>query len=397
MKKKTSIIIAIISLILIILGTIYYRYYKIIHVSNHYELIDNLNIEYGSKIYPSYFIKSIKGKIIDEEVIDTYHLGPTEVTFSFINEYNKKVSSTFSIKVVDTTPPLIWVKNSYSITVNYTGNLEKDIMCADNYERNIKCTITGMYDLNTVGRYPLNISATDTSNNNTSIDFILYVNEKPTAPKKIIPTEFSDVITNYKTANTRIGIDVSKWQGNINWSKVKAAGVEFVIIKMGGQDGINGDNYIDSKFENNIKGALDVGLEVGLYYFSYAKTVKEATKQVAWITNNIKDYEISLPIAFDWEIWNHFNSLKINLVDLNLIAENYLEEMIIRGYSTMLYSSKNRLESIWTINEYPIWLAHYTKQTDYQGEFIFWQMTDTGHVDGIEDNYVDIDIMYLDK
>ena len=116
-----------------------------------------------------------------------------------------------------------------------------------------------------------------------------------------------------------------------------------------------------------------------------------------WIIKQIKDYDISLPIAFDWEIWNKFNYLDINLIELNLIAETYQKGETKQRYSTMLYSSKNRLERIWTVYEYPIWLAHYTEETNYQGDFVFWQISSTGHVDGIEDNYVDIDIMYLNK
>lgn len=393
MNKKYLFITPLI--LIVVLGTVYYQHYRTTHVSNHYELIDSLTIEYGSKVYPAHFIKSIQGKIIKEEKINTTKLGITEVEFSFINEYNKKVSSRFSIKIVDTTSPLIWVKDSYSINVNYPGNLIDNIMCADNYDRDIKCQITGSYDVNKVGKYPLNIKATDSSGNNTSIDFLLYVNEKETTPEEIMTIEFSDVITNYKNTITKIGIDVSKWQGDIDWNKVKAAGVEFVIIKIGGQDGINGDNYLDSHFKDNIEGALSVGLDVGLYYFSYAKTTNEATNQVNWIMNNIKDYSINLPISFDWEIWSQFNYLDINLVDLNLIAEAFLKEVTAKGYSPMLYSSKNRLERIWTISDCHIWLAHYTSETNYQGKYLLWQMTSNGHVDGIKDNYVDIDIMYL--
>lgn len=394
-KKKICIVITLILILIILLAVIGYKRYKTTHVSNHYKLIDNLKTEYGSKVYPNDFIDSIKGKIINKKLINTYSLGKKEVKFYFINEYNKKVYSTFNIEIVDTTPPLIWVSGAYSVTVGYTGNLEKDIFCADNYDRNISCTITGDYDLKTIGKYNLNISATDTSNNNTSVDFVLYVNKKTDNNEKIIALEFSDVVKNYKTENTKIGIDVSKWQGNIDWKKVSSAGVEFAIIRIGGQDGVNGEHYFDSHFKDNIKGALENKIPIGLYYYSYATSVKEATKQVKWIVKNINDYDITLPIAFDWEIWNKFNSLDINLTDLNLIAESYLKEVKDNGYIPILYSSKNRLERIWNISGYPVWLAHYVKSTDYKGEYLLWQMSSTGHVDGIEDNYVDIDIIYL--
>lgn len=158
-------------------------------------------------------------------------------------------------------------------------------------------------------------SLTDSSGNQTKKDFVLHVKEKsiegdvPEEPKKE-KLYIGDIINNYKTENTKIGIDVSKWQQEINWEEVKNAGVEFVIIRMGYQTKYDGECTIDPYFISNIEGAKSVGLPVGIYFYSYAKNVEQARNQAEWLKEILKDYKIDLPVAFDWESWSSFNTCR---------------------------------------------------------------------------------------
>lgn len=205
---------------------------------------------------------------------------------------------------------------------------------------------------------------------------------------------FSNAIEKYKKSNTKIGIDVSQWQGDIDWQKVKSAGAEFAIIRVGYQKGYDGENVIDPYFINNITKAKEAKLKVGIYYYSYAKTVKQAKEQAEWVADKLKNYEIDLPVAFDWESWSSFVTCKMSFFDINQVAHTYCNTLKEHGYKTSLYSSKNYLEKVWYPEEFDyIWLAHYTSKTDYKNKYGMWQFCNTGKIDGINGD-VDIDVLY---
>ena len=182
---------------------------------------------------------------------------------------------------------------------------------------------------------------------------------------------------------------------NVDFSKLKSAGVEFVIIRIGSSTGINGENFIDSKFIQNIKNANSVGIPVGVYFYSYANSVDRAISDAKWIIENIKDYKVELPIAFDWENWGSFNTYELSFFGLTNMAKRFMDTVKDAGYDAMLYSSKTYLENIWMSVDYPVWLAHYTKNTNYAGDYSYWQICSNGRVDGINGD-VDIDIRYID-
>ena len=100
-----------------------------------------------------------------------------------------------------------------------------------------------------------------------------------------------------------------------------------------------------------------------------------------------------MPVAFDWECYSTFNDMSLSIFGLNDVSNTFLDEVKKRGYKVMLYASKNYLESIWTYEKHPIWLAHYTSYTNYTGKYVMWQLTDKGKIDGI-DKLTDIDIYY---
>lgn len=407
MIKKIVNVILIIVIILIVVGFSilgiqkYKDYRELERLKNaiiKVRLVEELNISVNSEVYVMDLISSINGNIVDNYKIDTTELGIKDINFSFINEENIKVPFTFKINVIDTNPPVIWLGSTYNVKVGYSKRIEDVIMCGDDYDDEPTCYIEGEYDLNKVGKYPLVYKAIDYSGNATAKEFTLNVykssNIGSTSTKNVY---FNDIVEKYKNEKTQIGIDVSKWQGNINYQKVKDSKVEFVFIKLGGTNGIGGDYYLDPKFKENIEGFTSVGIPVGVYFYSYADSVLKAKQDAEWVIEQLKEYKIDLPIAYDWENWSSYNNFKMSFYKLTKSAEAFIETVNNNGYGGILYSSKNYLTDIWLKGDYPVWLAHYTSETNYQGDYDFWQMTSSGVIDGINENTVDIDIRYLDR
>ena len=398
-KKLILIISIVVGIILLSVGGfLLYKYIEIKNAVVKVVLKDNLEADFVDTLKVSSFIESINGKIVNDYYLNTDSLGKKKIDFEYINDDGIKIKYNYEINVVDREAPLIWLGKSYNVTRGSEDNLIDKIMCGDNYDNNPECVIEGDYNLDNVGSYNLVFKATDSSGNVSKKKFILNVNEasskKESNGVKSV-TEFSDVIKNYKNDNTQIGIDVSKWQGDIDFSKLKSAGVEFVIIRIGSSTGINGENFIDSKFIQNIKNANSVGIPVGVYFYSYANSVDRAISDAKWIIENIKDYKVELPIAFDWENWGSFNTYELSFFGLTNMAKRFMDTVKNAGYDAMLYSSKTYLENIWMSVDYPVWLAHYTKNTNYAGDYSYWQICSNGRVDGINGD-VDIDIRYID-
>lgn len=401
-KKKIIIIISIVVGILLLStgGYFLYKYIRVKTAKVEVKLSEKLEANFADTLRVSSFIESINGKIVDDYVIDTDKLGKKTINFEFVNEDGIKIKYSYVIDVVDKEAPLIWLGKSYNVTKGSEDYLLDKIMCGDNYDNNPKCYIEGEYNLDEVGSYKLVFKAEDSNGNKAEKKFTLNVNE----PKKggsnsnteKITTDFSQIVKDYKNDDTQIGIDVSKWQGDIDFSKLKASGVEFVIIRVGSSNGLNGENFVDSKFIQNVKNANAVGIPVGIYFYSYASTIDRAISDAKWIVEQIKDYKVDLPIAFDWENWGSFNKFDVSFFGLTNIAKGFMDTIKDAGYDAMLYSSKTYLENIWLPTSYPVWLAHYTKNTNYTGEYSFWQMCSNGRVDGISGD-VDINIRYIEK
>ena len=406
-KKKIRIgIIAFLGLICIITGTILLILPPKIDTSG-YTLIDNLKIEVYSNLKIKDLLKSIDGKLLTNSKVNTEKLGKQELTFTYEKNDGKKRRGIIDIEVVDEEEPLVWLSSSYTARVGSDLNLEEEIFCADNYDSNPNCKIEGTYDLNTAGTYNLTYVATDSSDNEEKIDFILNVydpapvqetQEKETVVEEQAPvvTAFNSVVETHKDDNTEIGIDVSRWQGEIDFSKVAAAGATFVMIRVGAQEGVDGKYNIDPYFKQNIENAIANDLKVGVYFYSYADSIKEAKKQANWVLKQIQGYKISLPIAFDWECYDSFNQMELSLFGLNEVAESFLETVEDAGYDGMLYGSKSYLNSIWRYHEYDVWLAHYTDQTDYDSHYVMWQLCQDGQIDGIN-TAVDINVLYKNE
>jgi len=355
-----------------------------------------LDLEFGIDYKLSDLIKEINGNLVNDLKIDTKKLGEQNITYYYINDDNIKLKQDIKINVVDKTPPLIWLNSTYSIPLNSKDTLLDNILCGDNLDSNPKCEIKGNYDLKTVGKYPLVFKATDKYGNVSSKDFTLSV-YKPSNGSSSSKTpsykQYSDIVKEYKTENTKIGLDLSEWQDYPDYDKLKEAGVEFVILRVGGTKGREGAYFLDKSFEHNIKEAEAHGIPVGIYFFSYATSVDKAKENANWVLSQIKDYKVDLPISFDWENWSKFNQYHISFYELSEMANTFIKTVEAKGYKGMNYGSKTYLENMWMNSNNTIWLAHYTTKTSYKGDYKFWQICDNALVPGIN-GPVDVNIMY---
>lgn len=332
--------------------------------------------------------------ISDNNVLDTSRVGANTYEIKYKKD-NKIYSYKFQVNIIDNIPPKVFSGTNKTVVKGYEGDLCNIITYGDNYDGIVNCSIEGDYDLSIEGTYKLLYKLTDSSNNIKEVNVILNVvnklnNNKTTNSKKHL---FSDIYNKYKNDANEIGIDVSKWQGDIDFQKVKDAGATFVMMRIGVQTSLEGELSLDRYFENNFKNAKEAGLKVGVYLYSIATSKEEAINHAKWVIDKLNGETLELPIVFDWENWSKWNSYKISFHDINSIADSYIDTVNQNGYTGMLYSSKFYLENIWeNKHNHPVWLAHYTDETSYKGDYIMWQLCNTGRINGINGD-VDIDIL----
>ena len=349
-------------------------------------VLNDLSYNFNDKVY----IKDLTG-IDTNETLDTLTLGDNSIN---IENYEINYS------VVDNVKPLILGSSSATV---YTGSTEKDVvnkyLCGDNHTSKPDCHIEGTYDLNKVGEYKVTYIARDESGNEETKDITLKVKKKPKSSSSSSSSAkakdpIKDYISKYKNENTMIGVDVSAWQGSINFAKAKKDGVEAAIIRLG-YGPSSGQLKLDSKFKANLKGFKEQNIPVGVYFYSYAKTKEDVKKQAEFIIKNLNGETLDLPIAFDWENWGSYNKYNLSFKDLNDLYLTFSEEIQKAGYKSMLYSSAYYLNRLWDVHN-NTWVAYYTSNNDFKKEYMMWQATSKGKVSGIS-GPVDIDIIYNNK
>lgn len=195
----------------------------------------------------------------------------------------------------------------------------------------------------------------------------------------------------------RRGIDVSSWQRDINWTKVKAAGVEFAILRCAYRGVSSGKIVEDGYFKSYIRGAKAAGIRVGVYIFSQAITVEEALEEADYMLNLVRDYDIDLPLVFDLEHYSggRFSNAKLSKQTVTDMCNAFCERVEAAGYESMVYFNPSNL----TQDVYPsqigrLWLAHYTTKTSYTARgYEYWQCSSDGTVNGIS-GAVDLDFWF---
>lgn len=199
------------------------------------------------------------------------------------------------------------------------------------------------------------------------------------------------------TSKITNGIDVSKWNKEINWKKVKAAGVDFAVIRVGYRGIGNGELYPDEiqtgdkNYEKNIRGALAAGIPVGVYIYSQAITTAEAREEARFCIERIRGLNVTLPIVFDVEYYDN-HSGRLAEADLSKAKQTsiclaFADECKSAGYKSMVYANRTMFEDQMNVSEVErvsqIWLANYTTATSYSRDYDYWQYSSTGVVDGI--------------
>lgn len=199
------------------------------------------------------------------------------------------------------------------------------------------------------------------------------------------------------------GVDVSQYQGNIDWNKAKADGVEFCFIRTGYRGYKTGKFAEDETALKNIQGAYDAGIGVGLYFFSQAINEKEAAEEAEWVIDLVSDYSdmITYPIVFDLEKMSP-DSARMNALtpeERTKCAIAFLDRIAEEGYIPMLYGNLEMFAVLAEFDKfeaYDKWFAYYDDCIYFPYDFQIWQYTDSGSVDGIGGN-VDLDICFTKK
>jgi GH25 family lysozyme M1 (1,4-beta-N-acetylmuramidase) len=186
------------------------------------------------------------------------------------------------------------------------------------------------------------------------------------------------------------GIDVSKWQGRIDWSLVKNDGVQFAMIRSTFGWGQGSEDFL---FKTNYENAKKVDMPVGVYHYSYARTPEEAVKEADFCHSVIKGKKFEYPVAYDME---EAGVASLGKERVSAIAKAFCERMQSYGYYVCIYANKHWLENYFTdeiFDKYDIWLAQWTTRPDFNRVYGMWQKSSKGRVEGIS-GYVDLNEAY---
>lgn len=204
-------------------------------------------------------------------------------------------------------------------------------------------------------------------------------------------------------AVSKTGIDVSYHQGDIDWERVAADGIDFAMIRIGYRGYEKGIMHRDKLSESYISGAQAAGIDIGVYFYSQAVSEAEAREEAVYVCELIKDSEIKYPVVFDWELPDdsEARTLGTTTETLNKCAAAFCQEITDRGYTAMLYSNLKMALTKYdmqTLSAYDFWYVEYKdghNPPSYPYELQMWQYASDGRVDGI-DGYVDMNISFVD-
>ncbi len=206
-----------------------------------------------------------------------------------------------------------------------------------------------------------------------------------------------------------LGIDVSRFQGTIDWTQVAASGINFAMVRVGYRDSVTGEIKADTNAKYNMQEAEKNGIKIGAYFFSTAVTTNEAIEEADWVADYIAQYPITYPVGYNCEGFENSSSRQYNLSkdERSNIAIAFLSEVYNKGYTPIFYASKNELSANakWNTStietKFKIWMAWYNQDTlnlatgpKYSGKCDMWQYTNKGTIPGITKS-VDVDVAYF--
>ena len=313
---------------------------------------------------------------------------------------SRDYSGLFPENPEDKEKPVFLIKpGTITIGKGETFDIHKYVGYADDADRELELSVDGTVDTSQTGSTTIKVSIKDDAGNVLSDNFKVDVvdsstgSTEPSGSEELTP--FSEFDAKYRKDGVSLGIDVSRWEKDIDFNKVKAAGCDFVIMRLGGYD--DGELYTDRCYEQNIKNAKAAGLKIGIYWHAEESTKDETLASVKYLLSVLNGEKLDFPIAYDWEDWGNFESYKMNIQDLNDCYKVFQGELEAAGYETSIYGSKNFMGSVWRDQgDEPVWLAHYTSDTDYTGNYYMWQQTSSGTIDGVTTR-CDFDILYNEQ
>ncbi len=212
-----------------------------------------------------------------------------------------------------------------------------------------------------------------------------------------------------ENSNVTYGIDVSRFQGTIDWAQVAGAGIDFAMVRVGYRDSASGEIKADSNARFNMQEAEKNGIKIGAYFFSTAISPSEAVEEANWVANYISQYPITYPVGFNCEGFENASSRQYNLSkdERSTIALAFLDQIYSAGYTPIFYASRSELsgDAKWNTSQieksYKIWMAWYNQDTSniksgpsYEGQCAMWQYSNNGSVAGIS-KPVDVDVAYF--
>ena len=230
-----------------------------------------------------------------------------------------------------------------------------------------------------------------------------------TPPETTLPLPTENVFTpmdfgyegDYLTCLTEeswLGIDVSRYQGDVDWEQVKAAGVEFAMIRVGFRGyGESGKLVEDLNAKKNYENATKAGLKVGVYFFAQAISVEEAKEEAQYVLQLIDGWDLQMPVAYDWEcLAADYRTANTDPQTVTDCAKAFCETVGQAGYDTLIYFNPSQSRDMMYLDEvadYGFWLAMYSDEMTYEYKVDMWQYTKEGKVPGIKGN-VDINLYF---
>lgn len=309
------------------------------------------------------------------------------------------------------------VVEGYPFEIELVGqNMERTVHVDDDQDGTIylEQVDAGSYSLKLVeyGEYEtlasnITVSVKDEIEYRVLDDVTFLLKDESQVDAKVEDTEIKDALADADKSekterlegeNTGFGIDVSKWNKEIDWEKVKAAGVDFAIIRCAYRGSSTGALVEDPYFKKNIEGATKAGIQVGVYFFTQAVNVTEAMEEASIAVSLVKDYPLAYPIFIDTEgAGANARAANLDVETRTEVCRTFCETVEAAGYNAGVYASKNwfnkNLDTT-KLSNYYTWLAEYKGEATYEGNYEFWQYTSSGKVDGINGR-VDLNVGYV--
>lgn len=287
----------------------------------------------------------------------------------------------------DDAPYLLSSQDTVQVITGELLDLNALVSFGDDHDPHPTITYEGDVDVMTPGQYPITAVLSDSEGHTRTYELRVCVADQHFRETIKAIASFDLFLAQHEGKSC--GIDVSKWQGDVDFDKVREAGAEFVLMRIG-YGAVGGE--MDEYFSQNLRNAKAAGLKVGVYFYSTAGSADAAQGQADWIADVLNGETLDFPVAFDWENFGHFQDWGMSFETLGGIYDAFDARMRECGYETMLYAEPQMLQRVWGTERKNVWLADYGVISDYTGDYILRQVSNTGYIDGIEGD-VDVNVM----